>query len=110
MSGHECWATRAAISWILSEKKPPIEFTEATRQDDVFDIKLPPGYTVEELPAAVHVSCNYGTYDAEVEFKDGALHYTRSYVIKDIVVPTEKLGEVNDFLRKILWQKKARVA
>ena len=89
---------------LFSEKKPrqyPIEFEETTRQDDAFDIKLPSGYTVDELPAPVHVSCNYGTYDANVEFKDGVLHYKRSYVIKDIVVPTEKLGEINDFLRKI---------
>jgi hypothetical protein len=42
--------------WNILAGKPrkyPIEFKEATRQDDVFDITLPKGYVVDELPKPV---------------------------------------------------------
>jgi hypothetical protein len=89
---------------LMSRSKPrqyPIEFEEATRQDDIFDIVLPSGYVVDELPKPVEADCAYGTYRSNVDVTDGTLHYKRSYIIKDVVVPTDKLGEVNDFLRQI---------
>jgi hypothetical protein len=89
---------------LMSRSKPrqyPIEFEEVTSQSDVFDIELPSGYVVDELPKPVNADCAYGTYQSDVEVTGSTLHYKRSYVIKDVVVPTEKLGEVNDFLRQI---------
>ncbi|MGH9690094.1 MAG: DUF3857 domain-containing transglutaminase family protein [Candidatus Acidiferrales bacterium] len=82
-------------------RKYPIEFEEATRQDDVFDITLPAGYVVDDLPAPVDVDCEYGSYRSEVQVSDGVLHYKRTYEIKDIVVPTLKLYEVKNFLQQI---------
>ena len=82
-------------------RKYPIEFEEATRQDDIFDIKLPPGYVVDELPKPVLAECAYGTYKSEVQVADNVLHYKRTYEIKDVVVPTQKLDEVRDFFHQI---------
>jgi Domain of Unknown Function with PDB structure (DUF3857)/Transglutaminase-like superfamily len=90
-------------SSILSGKprKYPIEFLEATRQDDQIDITLPPGYVVDELPDPVKAECAYGTYKSEVKVEGNQLHYRRTYEIRDIVVPTQKLGEVRDFFTQI---------
>lgn len=82
-------------------RKYPIEFEEATRQDDVFDITLPAGYVVDELPQPVHAKCDYATYKSEVNVTDNVLHYKRTYEITDLVVPTQKLGEVRDFFHQI---------
>ena len=82
-------------------RKYPIEFIEATRQDDIFDITLPPGYVVDELPKPVLAECAYGTYKSEVQVADNVLHYKRTYEIKDVVVPTQKLDEVRDFFHQI---------
>lgn len=88
---------------ILSGKprKYPIEFLEATRQDDQIDITLPPGYVVDELPEPVKAECAYGTYKSEVKVEGNKLHYSRTYEIRDIYVPSQKLAEVKDFFQQI---------
>lgn len=88
-------------------RKYPIEFEEATRQDDVFDITLPAGYVVDELPQPVHVKCDYATYTSEVQVTGNVLHYKRTYEITDLIVPTRKLGEVRDFFHQIATDEKS---
>ncbi len=93
-----------AKGWSILSGKPrkyPIEFTEATRQDDIFDITLPPGYVVDELPKPVDAECAYGTYKSEVLVANNILHYKRTYEIKAVVVPTKNLDEVRDFFHQI---------
>jgi transglutaminase-like putative cysteine protease len=88
-------------------RKYPIEFPEATRQDDVFDIALPAGYVVDELPKPVLAECAYGTYKSEVLVADNVLHYKRTYEIRDVTVPTQKLDEVRDFFHQIAADQKS---
>jgi len=82
-------------------RKYPIEFTEASRQDDVFDIALPAGYVPDGLPEPVKVECSYATYRSETKVADGVLHYKRTFEVKDVLVPTEKLPEVQRFLEQV---------
>ena len=84
-----------------NSRKYPIEFEEATRQDDVFDISLPAGYAVEGLPKPVQADCDYATYHSETKVSDGVLHYHRTFEIKDVMIPTEKLAVIRDFLQQI---------
>jgi transglutaminase-like putative cysteine protease len=88
-------------------RKYPIEFSEATLQTDMFDISLPAGYVVDELPQAVDAKCDYATYQSDVEVKDNVLHYKRVYEIKGVVVPTEKLPEVRDFFHQVATAEKS---
>jgi transglutaminase-like putative cysteine protease len=89
---------------LFAEQKPrkyPIEFNEATIQDDVFDIALPAGYVVDGLPPPVQVDCEYATYHSETKVADGVLHYKRSFQINEVTVPTEKLPEIRNFLKQV---------
>ncbi|HKN61517.1 MAG TPA: hypothetical protein VJW93_10085, partial [Candidatus Acidoferrales bacterium] len=70
-------------------------------QDDVFDITLPAGYVVDELPPPVQAQCDYATYKSEVQVADGTLHYKRTYEINSVHVPTQKLEEVRTFFRQV---------
>ena len=88
-------------------RKYPIEFEEATRQDDIFDIALPDGYVVDDLPQPVHAECEYGTYRSEVLVTGNVLRYKRTYEISDLVVPTQKLNEVREFFRQIATDEKS---
>ena len=100
-------------TWLLrlfAEQKPrkyPIEFDEATRQDDLFDITLPAGYVVDGLPEPVQASCDYASYRSETKVADGVLHYKRTFEIKDVLVPTEKLGELRTFLQQVAADQEA---
>jgi transglutaminase-like putative cysteine protease len=82
-------------------RKYPIEFSEASLQDDDFEIGLPAGYVVDELPQPVKAECAYGTYKSEVKMDGNKLHYKRTYEINDLMVPTQKLNEVRDFFHQI---------
>lgn len=91
------------------DRKYPIEFNGATRQDDIFDFTLPDGYTVDELPDPVKAECPYGKYQSHVELKGKTLEYSRTYEIDDIVVPTSKLPEVRDFFREIAADERSSI-
>ncbi|MGA8011471.1 MAG: DUF3857 and transglutaminase domain-containing protein [Candidatus Acidiferrales bacterium] len=95
---------------LFTEQKPRkygIEFSEATRQDDVFDITLPPGYVVDGIPLPVQADCAYATYHSEIKVADGVLHYKRTFEIKDVEVPTEKLPEIRSFLKQVAADQQA---
>jgi hypothetical protein len=97
---------------LFNEHKPrkyPIQFEEATRQDDVFDITLPSGYVVDGLPKPVQAECVYATYKSETNVTDGVLHYKRTFEIKDVTVPAEKLAEVRDFLQQVAADQQSSV-
>jgi hypothetical protein len=89
---------------LFTEQKPrkyAIAFTEATVQEDVFDITLPEGYVLDGLPQPVQADCEYATYHSETKVVDGVLHYKRSFEIKKVMVPTEKLPEIRSFLKQV---------
>ena len=95
---------------LFTQQKPrkyPIEFAEATRQDDLFDITLPAGYVVDGLPEPVQASCDYASYRSETKVADGVLHYKRTLEIKDVLVPTEKLGDLRTFLQQVATDQEA---
>jgi hypothetical protein len=88
-------------------RKYPIEFEEATLQSDVFDITLPAGYVVDELPQPVEAHCDYASYKSDVQVKDNVLRYKRTYEVKDVSVPTDKLSEVRDFFQQVAVAEKS---
>lgn len=88
-------------------RKYPIEFDGTTLQSDAFDITLPAGYIVDELPDPVEAHCDYATYKSDVKVKDNVLHYNRTYEVKGVVVPTDKLPEVRDFFHQVAVAEKS---
>ena len=88
-------------------RKYPIEFREATRQDDVFDITLPTGYVADDLPKPVNADCPYASYQSSVEISDGVLHYKRTYVLKDVTVPEGKVDEIRGFFHEVVNDEKS---
>lgn len=90
--------------WALpSEKKRhyPVELSETSTQNDDIEIALPPGYVVDELPPPVEAKCDYGSYSSSVAVEGSTLHYKRTYEVKEVTVPPEKLEAFRDFMRQI---------
>jgi hypothetical protein len=44
--------------------------------------------------------CHFAVYKSETKFSEGVLHYKRTFEIKEVTVPTEKLAEVRVFLEQ----------
>jgi len=104
--------TSAGMLRLFAEQKPrkyPVEFEEATRQDDVFDINLPAGYAVDGLPPPVQSDCEYAKYSSEMKVADGVLHYKRTFEVRDVIVPTEKLAEMRSFLEHVAADEQSAV-
>jgi hypothetical protein len=87
----------------------PIQFGEATRQDDMFDITVPSGYVVDELPNPVKLESPYGLYQSETRVTGDTLHYKRTYEIKDILIPKSELSNAQSFFLKIAADERSSV-
>jgi Domain of Unknown Function with PDB structure (DUF3857)/Transglutaminase-like superfamily len=91
-------------SGILETKEPrkfPLEFEGPSRDTDSFDIALPPGYEVDELPPPTDVDYSFGSYHSKTEATGQTLHYARALEIKELTVPVSKMDELKKFYRMI---------
>ncbi len=91
-------------SGVLETKEPrkfPVEFEGPSRDTDSFDIALPPGYEVDELPPPTDVDYSFGSYHSKTEASGQTLHYTRALEIKELSVPVSKMDELKKFYRMI---------
>jgi hypothetical protein len=89
---------------LLETKEPrkyPIEFAGPWRDVDSFEIALPPGYEVDDLPPPVNVDYSFASYHSKAEVNGKTLKYTRTFEIKELSVPVSKAEELKKFYRVI---------
>jgi len=95
-------------AWDLSvARKYPVEFDETTVQSDDYEIALPQGYVADDLPNAIDVKSEYGSYKSKIEVTGTTLHYQRLYEINKVMVPVQKMDAVRDFFREINSDERA---
>lgn len=89
---------------ILETTEPrlyPIEFEGPEQDTDFFEITIPQGYDVDDLPPPVNADYDFASYRSKTE-KDGAiLRYTRVFEIKQLTVPVNRMGDLKKFYRII---------
>ena len=94
----------AKSSGVLETREPrkyPYEFEGPLRDTDSFDIELPAGYELDELPPPVDADYSFASYHSKTEANGHTLHYTRSLEIKELSVPVSKMDELKKFYRTI---------
>jgi hypothetical protein len=98
-------------AWAIAEVKRlyPVEFDNASLETDRFDIELPQGYDVDELPDPVNVVYDFGEYHSKVEQLPGKLKYSREFIIKKVFVPTDRLEDLRKFYRQIAGDERSTV-
>ena len=79
----------------------PIEFEAPAQDIDTFEITLPPGYEVDELPPPVDADFSFGSYHSKTISKGNTISYTRTFEIKELSVPVSKAEELKKFYRII---------
>ena len=82
-------------------RKYPVEFDGLRRDSDNIEIALPDGYQVDELPPATDIDFSFGNYHSKTELKGNTLVYTRSFEIREVSVPLEKMEDLKRFYRVI---------
>jgi hypothetical protein len=91
-------------SALLETKDPrmfPVEFEGPSRDTDTFEITLPPGYTVDDLPPPVDANYSFATYHAKSEVSGNVIRYTRTFEVKELSVPVSKADDLKKLYRII---------
>jgi hypothetical protein len=89
---------------LLETKEPrkfPVEFEAPLRDTDTFEITLPAGYEVDDLPAPVDADYSFASYHSKTEATGGAIRYTRTFEIKELSVPVSRADDLKTFYRTI---------
>jgi hypothetical protein len=79
----------------------PIDLEETRTVKDDFDIELPAGYVVDELPDPVSVDVGFAAYQSRTELHGTSLHYARQYTIRELELPPEKYQALQHFIGQI---------
>jgi Domain of Unknown Function with PDB structure (DUF3857)/Transglutaminase-like superfamily len=88
----------------LETKEPrqyPIEFEGPVLDSDSFEITLPLGYEVDELPPPVDADFGFASYHSRTEVKGNVLGYTRTFEVKELSVPVSRAQDLKKFYRII---------
>ncbi len=75
------------------DRKPrllPIDLRETLQASDDFEIRLPPGYTVDELPDPVRLDLGFASYESSSSLRNNTLHYTRTYTVREVSLPASR--------------------
>lgn len=82
-------------------RKYPVEFNGPFRDTDVFEITLPPGFELEDLPPPVALDFDFASYHSKAEADGQVLRYARSFELKELSVPLAKIEELKKLYRVI---------
>ncbi|HEX3818942.1 MAG TPA: DUF3857 and transglutaminase domain-containing protein [Candidatus Sulfotelmatobacter sp.] len=97
---------------LLETKEPrkfPIEFEGPTRDTDAFDITIPSGYVVDDLPPAVDADYGFASYHSKTEVKGNLIHYSRTFEVKELSVPVAQAADLKKFYRIIAGDERNTV-
>ena len=75
-------------------RRIPIDLRETLKSTDSFDIELPAGYTVDEMPDPVKLDVGFAAYESSSKLENNVLHYTRTYTVREVSLPAERYPDV----------------
>ena len=89
---------------LLETKEPrqyPVVFDGPSQDTDTFEITIPAGYEVDDLPQPVNAEYGFASYHSKAEVSGNVLLYTRTFEVKDPSVPLSKLDDLKMLYRII---------
>ena len=90
-------------------RKYPIEFEGPSRDSDTFDITIPAGYVVDDIPPGVDADYGFASYHSKTEVKGNLIHYSRTFEVKELSVPVARADELKKFYRIIAGDERNTV-
>ena len=91
-------------SALLEGKEPrlhSVEFEGPERDVDTFEIALPPGYVVDDLPPPVSLEYSFASYRSKSEMSGNILRYSRTFEVKELTVPLAQIDDLRKLYRVI---------
>jgi hypothetical protein len=94
----------------LETKEPrnfAIELEEPTRDTDTFEITIPAGYAVDDLPPPVDADYSFASYHSKTVVNGNVVGYTRTFEVKELSVPVNQAEELKKFYRIIAGDERS---
>ena len=85
----------------IEDHKYPVQFRYLRSNSDIFEITLPPGFVVEQLPEPVEHDLPFAHYRSAITQEGNVLKYTRTLEIKQLTVPPEEVPALRDFYQMV---------
>ena len=89
---------------LLETKEPrryPVVFDGPSRDMDIFEITMPAGYEVDDLPQPVSADFGFASYHSKAEVNGNVLRYARTFEVKEPSVPLAKMEDLKKLFRII---------
>jgi hypothetical protein len=64
------------------------------QEQDDYTIELPSGYVVDEIPDPIKLDLGFASYESSSVVKDHTLHYTRTYTVREVTLPSDRYPDV----------------
>jgi hypothetical protein len=90
-------------------RKFAIELEEPTRDTDTFEITIPAGYAVDDLPPPVDADYSFASYHSKTVVNGNVVGYTRTFEVKELSVPVDKAEDLRKFYRIIAGDERNTV-
>jgi hypothetical protein len=72
----------------------PIDLKQTLQETDDFTIQLPDGYISDEVPDPVKLDVGFASYESATKLDGNALHYTRTYTVRQVSLPANRYSDV----------------
>ena len=82
------------------ERKPrqyAFELNGASRETDSYEIEIPAGFVVDDLPDPVKVDVGFASYQSKIEARGTQVNYWRELIVRELKVEPEQIGELRKF-------------
>jgi Domain of Unknown Function with PDB structure (DUF3857)/Transglutaminase-like superfamily len=96
----------------LETKEPrrfPIEFDGPALDTDTFEITIPDGYAVDDMPGPVDLDYGFASYHSKTEVEGSVIRYKRTFEIKELSVPVSRSEDLRKFYRTIAGDERSTV-
>jgi hypothetical protein len=98
-----------AINVDRKPRKVGIDLFETMLGNDEFDIQLPEGYAVDELPDPVKEDFGFASYQSSTVVHGRTLHYSRTYALREVTLPASKYRELQKLAGVIAADENSQV-
>lgn len=91
-------------SALLEDKEPrkqPVVFEGPELDNDVFEITIPPGYVVDDVPPPMDADFPFASYHSKTTVEGNVIRYQRSFEVKDLRVDMNQMDDLKKFYRMI---------
>jgi hypothetical protein len=77
------------------DRKHAVELGAPEHEVDTYEIQLPEGYAVDDMPDPVHIDVGFASYRSHFEKSATSVRYSREYVVKNPFVGYDKLADLH---------------